>query len=554
MPMTRGVKIGIIGTVFAGMLGVAGFGAYNIWTALDSGGGGSSGHSSPQTTSTALANEPPTAKEVADTASDFLTSWAGGDTTAAARLTDSVQTATAAFRSFATDGKISKVEITEGTPSATTVPYTVIAHIAYQGKETLLQYGTALSVVRNAKGDPAVKWVASLLHPSLSEGDRIVTGRAKTPDLDIVDRNGTTMTGLKYPSLVRIFDDFATRYGDKLSGGTPGVETYIEKADGSQGKTLVVLQKGKGKRLKTTLDAKLQAAAEKAVSGKDKAGVVALDTRTGGILAVAYSPPTGFDLALQAKEAPGSTFKIVTAASLMEGGLTPNSKAPCVNGRNYSSGSTYGRIYHNDSGVHDNPDATLRWDFAVSCNTGFIQQAGHLRGGGLRTTAGEFGLTEQWNIGTPTLDGQPSMPVPGSDQDELTSEMIGQGQLLMNPLIMASVAATAASGTFHQPLIVDRGLVEGPIVSTRSLQPGISTKLRAMMHDAVSYGTASGVMSGFGANAGAKTGSAEVDGAAAPNGWFTAFDGHVAAAALVQSGGHGNASAGPIVASVLRAS
>ncbi|MBY8876791.1 penicillin-binding transpeptidase domain-containing protein [Actinacidiphila acidipaludis] len=547
--MARGVKIGIIGTVFAGMVGVAAFGAFNIFSALDTGGGGgSSGKSSTGTSSTA-ANNALSAKEVSETATDFLTAWAGGDISRAAGLTDSVQTATSALRGFASDGHITKVEITPGTPSATSMPYTVIAHVGYQGKDTALQYRSSLTVGRDDKGDPAVTWASSVLYPGLADGDTIVTGQARTPDLDIVDRHGTTMTAQQYPSLARIFDDFATKYGDQLSGGTPAVRTYVQKADGSEGQTLVTLQKGKGKRLTTTLDSKLQAAAEKAVAGKDQAGVVALDTRTGGVLAAAYAPAAGWDTALQGSAAPGSTFKIVTAAALLEGGLTPNSPAPCVNARNYK----YGRIYHNDSGVHDNPGATLRWDFAVSCNTGFITQAGHLPDGGLRHTAAQFGLTQPWSVGTPTPANQPTMPDPGGDQDELTSEMIGQGQLAMSPLVMASVAATASTGTFHQPLIVDRGLVQGQIVPSRSLPPGVSSGLRAMMHDTITYGTAGGVMRGFGSGAGAKTGSAEVDGAPTTNGWFTAYSGHVSAAAIVQGGGHGNTSAGPIVAQVLAA-
>src|SRR5437660_1418233 len=43
MPVSRRVKTGIVGTVFAGMLGVAGFGAYNVYTGLNGGGGGGGG-------------------------------------------------------------------------------------------------------------------------------------------------------------------------------------------------------------------------------------------------------------------------------------------------------------------------------------------------------------------------------------------------------------------------------------------------------------------------------------------------------------------------------
>jgi hypothetical protein len=60
-------------------------------------------------------------------------------------------------------------------------------------------------------------------------------------------------------------------------------------------------------------------------------------------------------------------------------------------------------------------------------------------------------------------------------------------------------------------------------------------------------------MSGLGPDYGAKTGSAEVDGQKQPNGWFTAWKGDLASAGVVQQGGHGSESAGPIVAALLKA-
>ena len=74
-----------------------------------------------------------------------------------------------------------------------------------------------------------------------------------------------------------------------------------------------------------------------------------------------------------------------------------------------------------------------------------------------------------------------------------------------------------------------------------------------MMRGAITSGTA-GAMSGFGPDSGAKTGSAEIDGQDTTNGWFAAYAGHVAAAAVVHDAGHGNTTAGPMVAAVLRAS
>jgi MFS family permease len=161
---------------------------------------------------------------------------------------------------------------------------------------------------------------------------------------------------------------------------------------------------------------------------------------------------------------------------------------------------------------------------------------------GLRDTAAQFGLTQQWSVGTPAH--QPDVPG-GGGPDEMTSEMIGHGQLRLSPLIMASVAATASTGHFRQPLIVAKSLIDGPVATADDLPPGISGYLREMMHGAITTGTAHNVMSGFGTDSGAKTGSAEIDGQDTTNGWFTAFGGHVAAAAVVHDAGHGNTSRTP---------
>lgn len=542
--MSRGVKSGIIGVVFVGMLGVAGYGAYNIYDSLDSGGGSSS----PQAKSTPVNTAPPSAADVTNAADDFLTAWSSGDIARAASLTDSVQTTTAALTAYKTQAHVTSVQLVPGTPSPTTtatVPFTVTAQVAYDGATTPWSYRSSLTVVRGAGGKPVVQWKPSVINPNLGDGDQLITGQAKVPDVEVVDRKGRVMNPADYPSLVRIIPDLRTRYAEKLGDGTPGTETYIEKSDGSTGKTLNVLKKGKPARLKTTLDATIQKAAEKAVAGKDKSGVTAIDTTNGGILAVAYSPATGFDYALRDNSAPGSTFKIVTSAALLQSGLTPSSPAECINGSNYSQG----KAYKNDGNMN-NPGASLKWDFAQSCNTGFIHQAGRIGSSGLVNAAAQFGLTKQWNIGTPTQD--PS--VPGGTNDEFTSEMIGQGQIKASPLIMASVAATASTGDFHQPRIVAKNLIEGPIASASGIPSQTSQYLRLMMRATITNGTATGVMSGFGPNSGAKTGSAETDTSAQPNGWFTAYDGSVAAAAVVHSGGHGNQSAGPIVAAVLRAS
>ncbi|WP_335979442.1 penicillin-binding transpeptidase domain-containing protein [Streptomyces sp. CA2R106] len=573
MPVARGVKIGVIGVVCAGMFGVAGYGAYNVYTALDGSGGGHSG-------STAAATPGPlTAKQVADTAGKFLTAWSGGEIAKAAALTDSPQTATTALTGFRSQGHVTSLAISGIVPTVTATPagatagatataattapaapatatpagggqadFTVTAHLSADGVATTWTYASSLAVDHDSTGAPVVTWQPSVINPELGEGDSIVTGTGGAPAIDVTDRNGKALTAAAYPSLARIIEDLKSRHGDQVKGGTAGLETYVQHSDGTQGKVLKVLRKGTDKKLRTTLDAGVQAAAEKAVKGKNGAGVTALDIDDGTILAVANSDPSGTDIALQGADAPGSTMKIVTSAALIERGMGTGSAAPCNSTDNVQNG----RMYHNDSPSLHNANADLLWDFANSCNTGFITQAPKLGANGLRDTAAQFGLTQPWNIGTATPDDQPGFP-DGTGADELTSEMIGQGRVVANPLIMASVAATAATGSFHEPRIVAAGMINGRITAA-GVGSRVSGDLRELMRGAITNGTATGVMSGFGPDSGAKTGSAEVDGQAATNGWFTAFAGRVAVAAVVHDAGFGNTSAGPIVAQVLRAS
>lgn len=75
-----------------------------------------------------------------------------------------------------------------------------------------------------------------------------------------------------------------------------------------------------------------------------------------------------------------------------------------------------------------------------------------------------------------------------------------------------------------------------------------------MMRLTATSGTGRTAMAPVGGDKGAKTGSAEVDGAGSPDSWFTGFSGDVAAAAMVEGGGHGGDAAGPIVAAVLTSS
>jgi cell division protein FtsI/penicillin-binding protein 2 len=385
-----------------------------------------------------------------------------------------------------------------------------------------------------------------VIHPELGRNEQLRTGPAATPPIEAVDRNGKKLTEEKYPSLGPVLDELRKRYGDE-AGGKAGVELVIDSgvADGTD-RTLLTLAKGEPGRLRTTLDADVQAAAEKAVMKYGESSVVAIKPSTGEVRAVANNRKGRWNAAFLGKQAPGSTMKIVTAAMLLEKGLVAADRTvECP------KEVTWGRPFHN-LGHFKIDGGTFAQSFARSCNTAFIKKIDEVDDDAAlpREARDVFGIGLDWQTGIPSVDGS----VPEGTGGEAAAQYIGQGTIQMNALNMASITATAKSGSFRQPVIVPLALDDRqPATATRNLPGSVARQLRDMMRLTATSGTGAGAMASVGGDKGAKTGSAEVDGNATSNSWFTGFSGDLAAAAVVDSGGHGGDAAGPLVASVLKA-
>jgi cell division protein FtsI/penicillin-binding protein 2 len=419
--------------------------------------------------------------------------------------------------------------------------------VSYEGKSKPLSYESELTVVRGATtGKALVDWKPSVVHPDLARDDTLVTGEAASPPIEAVDRNGTVLTGAKYPSLGPVLDQLRSTYGD-TAGGTPGIELTIRRADeNAADKTLVTLAKGKPGKLRTTLSANAQAAAETQVKKYPKSSVVAVKPSTGDVLAVANNPANGFNAAFLGEVAPGSTMKIISASTLIDNGITTAAgPAPCPPEAVWQS-----QRFENLTGMQPNESATLSESFARSCNTAFVKYADEVQVDSLTKEAQErFGLgQDNWKTGIPSFDGS----VPASGGPDTAANMLGQGQVQMSPLNMASVTATVVTGTFRQPVIVPQSLDGRELARARGLEANTAAQLRQMMNRTAASGTGAEAMRGLGPDFGAKTGSAEVDGQDVSNSWFTGYRGDVAAAAMSLEGGHGSDAAGPIVAAVLR--
>ncbi|MEU4111169.1 penicillin-binding transpeptidase domain-containing protein [Streptomyces sp. NPDC027717] len=536
--MGKGVRVAVVSGVCATMLGGAGYGMYNIASALN-------------TTATsggkAVPTGPPSREEVERTTREFFAAWEKDQPGEAAALTNFPEAAETLLTAYGSDAHITDVHVTPGKATGETVPFQVRATVSYGERSRPLAYASRLTVVRGVNSHrPLVDWDPALVHPKLGKGDSLTVEESATPQIDAVDRDGKVLTKEEYPSLGPVLDELRKRYGDK-AGGRSGVELVIRHTEsGAADTTLMTLAKGRAGKLRTTLSASAQAAAEAAVSGYTNSSVAAVKPSTGEILAFANHRDDGFNAAFLGELAPGSTMKIISAATLIDSGLTTASgPAPCP-----PSAVSQSQTFTNLKDLAPNENATLSESFARSCNTAFVKFADSVRPDSLATEAAQrFGIgRDDWKVGVPSFDGR----VPTPDGPDKAAGLIGQGQVQMSPLNMASVTATAKTGTFRQPVIVPLGLDGREAATARGLSPATSQQLRVMMNRTARSGTAAGVMAGLSGNVGAKTGSAEVDGQSRSNSWFTGYRDDMAAAAMTEDGGHGIDAAGPIVARVLR--
>src|SRR5262249_30875408 len=155
------------------------------------------------------------------------------------------------------------------------------------------------------------------------------------------------------------------------------------------------------------------------------------------------NPASGYNKAMLGQYASGSTMKVVTAATLLSTGkYTPGTPLACPKTITYG-----GRTLHNVEGENFASPTTAATYLAACCNTAFICTANVLPDGAMESEAHDvFGLGLTWSTGASSWDGK----VPAGTGSVKASTYIGQGLVQVNPLNMASVAATVASGSFHQ--------------------------------------------------------------------------------------------------------
>jgi cell division protein FtsI/penicillin-binding protein 2 len=335
------------------------------------------------------------------------------------------------------------------------------------------------------------------------------------------------------------------RYDEQLRG-VPGVEVALEGDEAAARQVLYTVDPAPGTPVTTTLDQALQQRADDLLASVGPpSALVALRPGTGEVLAVASGPGgDGYSTATLGQYAPGSVFKLVTALALLRDGATPGTTLPCTDQVNID-----GKVFTNYSDYPPSRlgDISLAEAVAQSCNTAFVSQVDRVDLPSLRSAAESLGIGSSDDVGVDAFVGQVGEP---DGRIEAAATLIGQGSVLMSPLGVATMAASAAGSTVT-PVLVGETAVESDAPALAE-----SPDLMTMMQRAVTSGTATILADVPGPPVAAKTGTAEFGTADPPDthGWMLAVQDDLAVAVFVEEAESGSATAGPILRDFLSGS
>jgi peptidoglycan glycosyltransferase len=358
----------------------------------------------------------------------------------------------------------------------------------------------------------------------------------------------------------------------------------------------------KGATVQLTINSATQLATYAALRSTGRpSGAVAIDPRTGAILALASYPSFNpnklatlngnalikadnrylsspqqplLNRAINETFPPGSTFKVVTSsAAFSTGKYTPQTRYYAPTNLKLP-GTTSQLINYDNLPCNDgsNPSGTgtvpLIYAFAVSCNTVYGGLGEHLGGAALRRQANAFGMNRALRIPMPV---SPSNYPPVSNPDYTAYSAIGQYNDTVTPLQEAMFAAAIANhGTLMRPYLVQRVIAPNttPLVTTQpsvlshAVSPGVASNVGRMMYDVVNqpYGTAHDIAAQLhGVKAAAKTGTAQngPNNTGLDDAVFTCFapagNPEIAVGVVVKGGGLGADASAPVAVQIINA-
>jgi penicillin-binding protein 2 len=390
------------------------------------------------------------------------------------------------------------------------------------------------------------------------------------------------------------------QYNDLLQG-TDGMRRVVVNSIGKEVERLSTQEAIPGKQIQLTIDFDLQQIAEQSL-GPRPGAVVALDPRTGEVLAMASHPaldPNDFAVrisaddwknlnedrqkpllnrAIQAQLAPGSVFKIVTATAMLEDHVPQENFTTFCPGY----GTFYGRqfkcwVYSAKTGARSHGVTNLHEAILKSCDVFFYTVGMRLGIDRLSYYGSKFGLGHKTGIDLPSEE--PGL-MPSAEwvervfhrkwyPGETISVSTGQGAVTTTPLQLARmIGGIAMGGVFKQPHL----LKDAPNMGEErfSISEPTVEKITDAMYGVVNEsGGTGGQLKLTGIEFSGKSGTAQVIGYDTrarvgkqkkfeDNAWFVGYaprrNPEIVVSVLVQeSGKHGGEAAGPVARDVIKA-
>ncbi len=254
------------------------------------------------------------------------------------------------------------------------------------------------------------------------------------------------------------------------------------------------------------------------------------------------------DKVLAGLYAPGSTFKIITAAAALE-------NIPDIENETFTcNGST--NIGGNEiTCMHIHGELTMKEGLAQSCNVVFSELAARLGKDKMTAMAEKLGFNSSVIVNS-TETARQVYNVSKADENGLGWSGIGQYTVEANPMQMAIMCgAIANGGTAVLPNEIKSGVMEINGGTKDMMDSDLAAKLdEYMRYDVTSYYGDSLFPS---LTVCAKTGTAEVGENKEPHAWMVGYsqdeDAPLAFAVIVENGGYGFSTAGPVAVAAMEA-
>ncbi len=388
------------------------------------------------------------------------------------------------------------------------------------------------------------------------------------------------------------------RWGEPYLAGERGGRLEILSTKGQLVAVLAEESSRESSSLYTTFDREFQKEVQD-ILGRQLGAIAVIEAQTGRVLALATYPtfdPNPFatgisewqwqsleadyrrplvNRATQGTYPAGSVFKVVTmSAGMEEGGLTAASSFLC-RGIWTGLGPEWPKTCWLRSG-HGN--ISLDRALTVSCDITFYQVGLMLNGVNqevLPAYARKFGFGTRTGIEVEEDAGlvpDPAWKIQAKGEGwapgDTVNLAIGQGELLVTPLQVATMmAAVGNGGILYQPQVVEM-IAADPSSPDWSFEPTAVAQLpvgaenldviRDSLHKvtSVSYGTAYQAFEGLEIPVAGKTGTAE-SGQQNPHAWFAGYapaeDPEIAIAVIVEHTGEGSTYAAPLFREVVEA-